>query len=82
MQALRGKRGELLAEIQDLERRAKERRARVAHIDEVIRLFDPPKIGVRKRYGRQGYFKLGDLSRLVTDHLRERKVSSTASQLR
>jgi hypothetical protein len=85
MQALRGKRGELLTEIQDLERQAKERRAKLAHIDEAIRLFDPTadpsKMGVRKRYARRGYFKPGDLSRLVADHLREHPGGATAREI-
>src|SRR5580692_1597890 len=85
MQALRGKRGELLPEIQDLERRAKDRRSKLAHIDEAIRLFDPSvdptKIGARKRYARRGYFKAGDLSRLVADHLREHPEGATAREI-
>lgn len=85
MQALRGKRGELLGEIQDLERQAKERRSKLAHIDEAIRLFDPTidpsKIGTRKRYQRRGYFKPGDLSRLVADYLRQHSDGATAREI-
>ncbi|MGH6875854.1 MAG: hypothetical protein ACREHV_00595 [Rhizomicrobium sp.] len=83
--ALRRKRGELMGEIKDLEALAKARRAKLAHIDETIRLFDPtidPKaITPRRRYHRSGYFKAGELSRLVLEFLRDRPEPATAREI-
>jgi hypothetical protein len=38
-------------------------------------------MGVRKQYKRRGYFKPGDLSRLVADCLREHQGGATAREI-
>jgi hypothetical protein len=72
--ALRNKRSELSGEIKELERRLKDRRTTLAHLDETIRMFDPDmdpaKIPTKRPYVRGGYFKAGEVSRRVQEYLR------------
>lgn len=73
--ALRAKRAEISAYIHGLEKKVENWRARLAHIDEAIRIFspetDPTAIPPRRAYRRSGYFKRGELARLCSDELRK-----------
>jgi hypothetical protein len=68
------KRSEVAGVIADLERRAAEQRADLVHVDAVLRLYAPglepdciPSRAVRRR---NGWFKPGELVRMVLDTLR------------
>ncbi len=72
--ALQEKRAEVSGVIADLERRIAQHRADLVHVDAVLRLYVPelapetiPPKAVRRR---NGWFKPGELSRLVLDVLR------------
>ena len=72
--ALMAKRSEVAGAIADLERRAAQQRADLVHVDAVLRLYAPelepdciPSRAVRRR---NGWFKPGELVRLVLDILR------------
>ena len=72
--ALVAKRSEVAGVIADLERRAAQRRADLVHVDAVLRLYAPelepdciPSRAVRRR---NGWFKPGELVRMVLDTLR------------
>src|SRR5471030_2430365 len=73
--ALRAKRAEISAYIHGLEKKVDGWRARLAHLDEAIRIFspetDPEAIPPRRTYRRSGYFKRGELARLCSDELRK-----------
>jgi hypothetical protein len=73
--SLRRKRAEIGGSIRDLERRIKQQRAALAHVDATIRLFspgsDPGAIPPRRAYRRSRYFARGELSRLCLDTLRK-----------
>jgi hypothetical protein len=73
--ALRAKRAEISAYIHGLEKKVENWRARLAHIDEAIRIFspetDPSAIPPKRTYRRSGYFKRGELARLCSDELRK-----------
>jgi hypothetical protein len=73
--ALRAKRAEISAYIQGLEKKVENWRARLAHIDEAIRIFspetDPTAIPPKRTYRRSGYFKRSELARLCSDELRK-----------
>lgn len=73
--ALRAKRAEISAYIHGLEKKVENWRARLAHIDETIRIFspdtDPEAIPPRRTYRRSGYFKRGELARLCSDEMRK-----------
>lgn len=72
--ALRTKRVEVSAYIHDLEKRGRQMRANLAHIDATIRLLspgDPEALPPRRRYRRSRYFSAGDLPRLCADALRQ-----------
>jgi hypothetical protein len=65
--ALRKKRAEVAAHVHDLEKKIKTWRARLASIDETIRIFspetDPEAIPPRRTYRRSGNFKSSELAR-------------------
>jgi hypothetical protein len=72
--ALMAKRSEVAGAIADLERRAAQQRADLVHVDAVLRLYAPdlqpdciPSRAVRRR---NGWFKPGELVRMVLDILR------------
>jgi hypothetical protein len=72
--ALMAKRSEVAGAIADFERKAAQQRADLVHVDAVLRLYAPelepdciPSRAVRRR---NGWFKPGDLVRLVLDILR------------
>ena len=73
--ALIAKRAEISGYVHDLEKRAKTWRARLAHIDEAIRIFspesDPEAIPPRRTYRRSRYFQRGEFARLCLDALRK-----------
>ena len=72
--ALMAKRSEVAGVIADLERKAAQQRADLVHVDAVLRLYAPelepdciPSRAVRRR---NGWFKPGELVRIVLDTLR------------
>jgi hypothetical protein len=72
--ALVAKRSEVAGLIADLERKAAQQRADLVHVDAVLRLYAPeleadciPSRAVRRR---NGWFKSGELVRMVLDILR------------
>jgi hypothetical protein len=72
--ALVAKRSEVAGAIADLERKAAQQRADLVHVDAVLRLYAPeleadciPSRAVRRR---NGWFKSGELVRMVLDILR------------
>jgi chromosome segregation and condensation protein ScpB len=83
--ALRTKRAELSGEIKELERRVKDRRAKLAHVDETIRLFDPDidpgEIAPKRTYNRRGYFEAGELARFVQEYMRDAAGPVACSQI-
>jgi hypothetical protein len=73
--ALRAKRAEIAGHVQDLEKKVKTYRARLAHIDETIKIFspdtDPESIPAKRTYRRARYFSRGEMARLCLDALRK-----------
>ncbi len=73
--ALRKKRAEVAGHVHHLEKKVKTWRAKLAHIDETIRLFspetDPEAIPAKRTYRRARYFSRGELARLCLDALRK-----------
>jgi hypothetical protein len=73
--ALRAKRAEISTYIHGLEKKVDAWRARLAHIDDAIRIFspetDPEATPPRRTYRRSGYFKRGELARQCSDELRK-----------
>src|SRR6266851_5555942 len=69
------KRTELAGEIIQAERRAKDLRADLAHVEAAIRILRPdaelPKLVPKRVEFRPRYFKRGQLTRLIRDHIRE-----------
>jgi hypothetical protein len=72
--ALRKKRSEVAGHVHDLEKKVATWRARLAHIDETIKIFspdtDPEAIPPRRTYRRARYFSRGEFARLCLDALR------------
>ena len=72
--ALRDKRAELSGTIVDLEKRLGQHRADLLHVDAVLRLFapdlEPAAIGPKAVRRGNGWFRPGELARLVLDVLR------------
>lgn len=79
--ALREKRSEVSGLIADLERRIAQQRADLVHVDAVLRLYAPDlelaSIAVKAVRRDHGWFKRGELSRLVLDVLRITPVPMT-----
>jgi hypothetical protein len=73
--ALRKKRAEVAGHVHDLEKKVKTYRARLAHIDETIKIFspdtDPEAIPAKRTYRRARYFSRGEFARLCMDELRK-----------
>jgi hypothetical protein len=74
---LRAKRAEIGGYVVELERKLKQQRASLAHIDATIRLFapglNPDAIPPKRSYRRTRYFAKGELSRRCLDVLRDAK---------
>jgi hypothetical protein len=72
--ALMAKRSEVAGAIADLERKAAQQRADLVHVDAVLRLYapelEPDCIPFRAVRRRNGWFKPGELVRMVLDILR------------
>jgi hypothetical protein len=72
--ALRKRRSEVAGHVHDLEKKVATWRARLAHIDETIKIFspetDPETIPPKRTYRRARYFSRGEFARLCLDALR------------
>ena len=83
--ALRKKRAEVAGHVHDLEKKVKTWRAKLAHIDETIRLFspetDPEAIPAKRAYRRARYFSRGELARLCLDALRKADKPLTTADI-
>jgi uncharacterized protein YeeX (DUF496 family) len=70
--ALRKKRSEVAGYIHDLEKKVRLQRARLAHIDETIKIFspemDPEEIPPKRTYRRTRYFGRGELRGFAKMH--------------
>jgi hypothetical protein len=83
--ALLAKRAEIAGHVHDLEKKVKNYRARLAHIDETIRIFspntDPHAIPAKRAYRRAGYFSRGEFARLCVDALRRADSPLTTAEI-
>src|ERR1017187_6674883 len=81
--ALRTKRAEVSGYIHDLEKKVRNLRASLAHIDATIRLFspetDPNAIPPRRTYRRSRYFSAGEITKRCHDILREATAPMTTA---
>lgn len=72
--ALKGKRAEMSGIIADLERRIAQHRTDLVHLDATLALFAPDivpeAIPAKAAYRRNGWFRPGELARMVLDILR------------
>ena len=81
--ALRAKRDEVASFIHDLEKRVRQMRANLGHIDATIKLLSPDDteaLPARRRYRRSRYFSAGDLPRLCADVMRQAKGKPITSR--
>src|SRR4051794_1586260 len=82
LKELYDKRAELAGEIIQLEKRARELRADLAHVEATIRILRPgeelPKIVPRRVEYRPRYFKRGALAKLILDYMREHAAEAVA----
>jgi hypothetical protein len=83
--ALRKKRSEVAGHVHDLEKKVATWRARLAHIDETIRIFspdmDPEAIPPKRTYRRARYFSRGEFARLCLDALRRADGPLTTAEI-
>jgi hypothetical protein len=83
--ALRKKRAEVAGHVHDLEKKVKTWRARLAHIDETIKIFspetDPEAIPPKRTYRRARYFSRGEFARLCLDELRRAAGPLTTAEM-
>jgi len=83
--ALRNKRAEVAGHIHDLEKKVRVWRARLAHIDETLRIFspetDPEAIPAKRTYRRARYFSRGEFARLCSDALRKADGPVTTAEI-
>jgi hypothetical protein len=83
--ALRKKRAEVAGHVHDLEKKVKTYRARLAHIDETIKIFspdtDPEAIPPKRTYRRARYFSRGEFARLCMDELRKAEGPLTTAEI-
>jgi hypothetical protein len=83
--ALRKKRAEVAGHVHDLEKKVKTWRARLAHIDETIKIFspdaDPEAIPAKRTYRRARYFSRGEFARLCLDALRKAERPLTTAEI-
>jgi hypothetical protein len=72
--ALRKRREEITGQVHDAEKRVTKLRAALANLDAAIAILTPDHadyVAPRRHYDRRGYFKRGELSRLVREALRD-----------
>lgn len=73
--ALRERRAEIAGEITSIERRLRDLRESLVHVDGTLRLFDPSmdpsRIAPKRPYKRVKLFGAGKLNRLILDALRD-----------
>jgi hypothetical protein len=72
--ALRKRREEITGQVRDAEKRITKLRAALANLDAAIAILTPDDadyVAPRRAYNRAGYFKRGELSRLVREALRD-----------
>jgi hypothetical protein len=83
--ALRKKRAEVAGHVHDLEKKVKTWRARLAHIDETIKIFspemDPQAIPPKRTYRRARYFSRSEFARLCLDALRKADRPLTTAEI-
>jgi hypothetical protein len=83
--ALRKKRSEVAGHVHDLEKKIATWRARLAHIDETIKIFspetDPEAIPPKRTYRRARYFSRGEFARLCLDALRKSERPLTTAEI-
>lgn len=83
--ALKKKRSEVAGHVHDLEKKVKTWRARLAHIDETIKIFspntDPEAIPPKRTYRRARYFSRGEFARLCLDALRRADRPLTTAEI-
>src|ERR1700687_1336393 len=83
--ALRFKRSEIAGHIHDLEKKVRTYRARLAHIDETIKIFspdtDPEAIPAKRTYRVARYFSRGEFARLCMDELRKAEGPLTTAEI-
>ena len=76
------KRAEIAGQIVQAEKQARQLRADLAHVEATIRILRPgtelPKIVPKRVEFRPRYFKRGQLTRLIRDHLREHAGEAVA----
>src|SRR3954452_3831697 len=79
---LHDKRAELAGEIIQAEKRARELRADLAHVEAAIRILRPgeglPKVVPRRVEFRPRYFRRGALAKLILDYMREHAGEAVA----
>lgn len=79
---LHEKRAELAGEIIQLEKRARDLRADLAHVEATIRILRPGvelgKVVPRRVEYRPRYFKRGELAKLILDYMRQHASESVA----
>jgi|SRR3954454_4157038 len=82
LKELHDKRAELAGEIIHAEKRARELRADLAHVEAAIRILRPgeelPKIVPRRVEFRPRYFRRGQLTKLILDYMRNHVGESVA----
>ncbi|MGH6877814.1 MAG: hypothetical protein ACREHV_10625 [Rhizomicrobium sp.] len=72
--ALRKRREELTGQVHDAEKRVTKLRATLANLDAAIAILTPDHpddVAPARHYRRQGYFRRGELSRLVREAVRD-----------
>jgi hypothetical protein len=83
--ALRNKRAKLAGMLRQLEQQLVQQRANLAHLDAIMRLFDPdirPKdIRTKQPRERNAWFRPGECLRLIYDELREATQPVTTREL-
>jgi hypothetical protein len=83
--ALIAKRAEIASHVEHLEKKASRWRARLASIDDAIRIFspetDPEAIEPKRQYRRSRYFRPGEFAQLCLDALRRATEPQTTAQI-
>lgn len=83
--ALRTKRAEIAGHVHDLEKKVATWRARLASIDEAIKIFspetDPEAIPAKRTYRRARYFARGEFARLCLETLRKATGPLTTAEI-
>ncbi|HZY23633.1 MAG TPA: hypothetical protein VFE80_14685, partial [Beijerinckiaceae bacterium] len=83
--ALRERRAEMSGEITSIERRLRDLRASLVHVDATLRLFDPDaeptKIPGKRPYKRVKLFGAGKLNRLILGALRRGERAMTTAEV-